>query len=60
MIRVSVNPCLAGGPRDRGLGAVRGVVCGGGVEGAPDVVVRVVQVIQLVGRQERVLLRTWS
>ena len=59
MIRVSAIPCLADGPRHRGLG-VRGVVCGGGVEGAADVVVRVVQVVQLVGRQERVLLRAWS
>ena len=58
MIWVSAIPCLAGGPRDSRRG-VRGVV-GGGVEGAADVVVRVLEVVQLVGRQERVLLRTWS
>ena len=55
MIRVLAIPCLSSRPRDRGL-RVRGMLD----EGAVDfVVVRVVEVIELVGGEEGVLLRGW-
>ena len=56
MIRIFAIPCLSSRPRDRGL-RVRGMLD----EGAVDfVVVRVVEVIELVGGEEGVLLRRWS
>ena len=53
--RVFVIPCRSGRPRDCGL-RMRGMV---GEGAAVDFVARVVEVVELVGGQEGVLLRCW-